>query len=79
MKVIFYGRLADLFGKEVEWDAAVGSIAELRRALVGRCPESAAVLTDGRSRACVAGQFVPDSHVLEGSEEVEFLAPVSGG
>jgi molybdopterin converting factor small subunit len=36
-------------------------------------------LADGRVRACVGATLVGDDHPLAATDEVEFLAPVSGG
>jgi molybdopterin converting factor small subunit len=80
VKVVFYGRLADLIGPEVEVDAPSGcSVAELRNRLVARHRGAEQVLLNARSRACVGDAVVHDDHVLTGSDRVEFLPPVSGG
>src|SRR5207249_2847109 len=80
VKVVFYGRLADLIGPEVEIDAPSGcSVAELRDRLVARHPGAEQVLLNARSRACIGDAVVHDHHVLAASDRVEFLPPVSGG
>jgi molybdopterin converting factor small subunit len=80
VKVVFYGRLADLIGAEVEVDAPSGcSVAELRDRLVDAHPGAEQVLRSTRSRACVGDAVVHDRHVLAASDRVEFLPPVSGG
>ena len=78
MRVSFYGRLVDVFGRDCEVDAATPcSIGEMRRRLQASRPEEQ--LGDGRLRACVNGALVSDSHVVREGDTVEFLAPVSGG
>jgi molybdopterin converting factor small subunit len=78
LRVLLYGRLADVIGRQVEVDAPGGSsVGELRRELASRHPAAAEALD--RSRACVERSFVSDEHVLTAGEEVEFLPPVSGG
>ena len=80
MKVVFYGRLADLIGPEVEVDAPSGcSVAELRDRLVASHPGAEQLLLSARSRACVGDAIVHDHHVVAASDRVEFLPPVSGG
>lgn len=79
MHIHFYGRLADALGERIELDVgAPCTVAELRQRLAGELPAAAAALA-GRVRACVGDRIVPDSHRLEPSDRVEFLAPVSGG
>ncbi len=78
MRVSFYGRLVDIFGRDCEVDAAAPcSIGEVRRRLRASHPEEQ--LDDKRLRACVNGALVGDSHVVREGDTVEFQAPVSGG
>jgi molybdopterin converting factor small subunit len=80
MKILFYGRLADAIGREVELDDAEGlPIARIRERLANEYPAAASVLTGGRSRAYVDGALVRDDYQAGPSELVEFLPPVSGG
>ncbi len=80
MKILFYGRLADLLGPEVDVDVPQGSsIAQVRERLAVERPGSAAALTGRRVLACVAGSVVRDDYVVGGRDQVEFLPPVSGG
>ena len=80
MKVLFYGRLAEVIGPELEVDAPQGwSVSELRETLVAEHPEARSVLRTGRVRACVGDALVHDDYVLREDERVEFLPPVSGG
>jgi len=80
VKVLFYGRLAQAIGPDVElagWDR--GSIGELRMALAREHPHAAETLVNSRSRACVGDSFVGDDHMVGRDDRVEFLPPVSGG
>lgn len=78
MKVLLYGRLAEVIGTEVELDAAAGcSVAELRGLLAEANPRAEDSLS--RSRALIGGSAVGDARVVTATEQVEFLPPVSGG
>ena len=80
MKVLFYGRLADTLGPEVEIDAAPGcSIAQLRDRLISEHPGAEQPLRSKRALACVGDAIVRDNYVVQDSDRVEFLPPVSGG
>lgn len=79
MKIQFYGRLADAFGRDLEVEmAGECSIAELRERLAREFPQGAAALGQ-RVRACVGDAIVPDSHIVRPGDRVEFFPPVSGG
>jgi molybdopterin converting factor small subunit len=78
MKVLFYGRLADAIGRDIEIEAGgASSVAELRRRVAASHPDAADAL--GRSRAVIASAMVGDEHVIAAADQVEFLPPVSGG
>lgn len=80
MKILFYGRLAESIGRELELQMAAGcSVAELRRKLELNFPEAGATLANRRSRACVGDALVHDDYVLRSGDTVGFLPPVSGG
>ena len=80
MKVMFYGRLAEMIGPELEIETPVGcSIADLRESLVARHPEAEQPLRSRRALACVGDALVHDSYVLRAEDSVGFLPPVSGG
>ena len=80
MKVLFYGRLAEAIGPELEVDERPGSsVGELRDRLVAKHPEIESVLRNKRARACVGRTLVHDDYVPGPSDTVEFLPPVSGG
>lgn len=80
MKISFYGRLADILGREMEVELAGSrSVAELRDHLAALRPEAAAAMGSRGVRTCVGGSIVLDSHVIGPTDEVEFIPPVSGG
>ena len=80
MKILFYGRLADTFGPELELAPAQEcTVAELRETLIARQPEAQAALRSRRTRALVGDSLVADDYRLEPGQTVEFLPPVSGG
>ena len=80
MKIIFYGKLAGELGREL--DIALDgpcTICGLRERVIAAFPSAAQLLSDERVRACVGSQIVPGAYSVEPTDEVEFLAPVSGG
>jgi molybdopterin converting factor small subunit len=80
MKVTFYGKLAAMLGQELELAVeAPCTVAGLRSRIAASHPEAAQVLEDRRVRACIGNSLVADDHRLAPADEVEFLAPVSGG
>ena len=80
MKVLFYGRLADLLGREMEVEAPAScSIAELRGRVIADHPNVRQTLEHGRVRACVGDAVVDDRFMVTATDTVEFLPPVSGG
>jgi molybdopterin converting factor small subunit len=80
MRVLFYGRLADTIGPELELEVQPGSsVASIREQLANDYPAAASVLTNRRALTCVGGTFVKGDHILATNEEVEFLPPLSGG
>lgn len=71
MRILFFGRLADRFGRTLDHQAPGGcTVADLRRWLA---------LDDPAVRACVGDTLVGDEFALAGNAEVEFWPPVSGG
>ena len=79
MKVLFYGCLADAIGPELTLDASGCSIAQLRDRLIADHPVARQALRNRRTRACVRDALVHDHHVVDQTDIVEFLPPVSGG
>jgi molybdopterin converting factor small subunit len=80
VKVLFYGRLAEAIGPELEVDVPPGrSVAEVRERLVACHPQIGETLRNRRARACVGDTLVHDNYLLRTGEALEFLPPVSGG
>lgn len=80
MKIIFHGRLADLVGRELDLHLEEPcTIARLRQRIAASFPAAASLLEDRRVRACVMDELVADDRRVQATDEVEFLAPVSGG
>jgi molybdopterin converting factor small subunit len=80
MKILFHGRLAEAIGRAIDLDAAPGcSVAELRERLIAEHPEAEQPLRSRRARTCVGDAMVHDNYVLQASDTIEFLPPVSGG
>lgn len=80
MKILFYGRLAETLGQEMNLAVeAPCSVATLRQRLVEVEPSAADALASGRVRACIRDTIVPESYLIAPHDEVEFFPPVSGG
>ena len=79
MKVLFYGSLADAIGPELNVYVSGCSIAQLRDRLIAEHPAARQALRNNRTRACVRDAIVHDHHVVDRTDVVEFLPPVSGG
>jgi len=80
MKVLFYGRLAEAIGHELEVGAEPGcSVAELRDRILREHPAVEGVLRSRRARTCVGETVVRDDYRLAAGDTLEFLPPVSGG
>ena len=80
MKVRFYGKLADLFGREREMTVDLPcTVAELRRRLAADAPQAAESVLNKRVRACIGDAIVRDEDVIPEGAVLELLAPVSGG
>lgn len=80
LKITFYGRLADLVGRELELMLEEPcTIARLRHRIAASFPAAAGLLEDRRVRACIRDELVPDDYRVRPADAVEFLAPVSGG
>ena len=80
MKVLFYGRLAEAIGTELEVGASPGSsVAEVRDRLAADHPEIDGVLRSKRALSFVGDRLVRDDYRLSPGDTLEFLPPVSGG
>lgn len=80
MKLRSYGKVADWLGSESEFDVVDScSVGELRTLLADAYPAAADAFTSNRVLVCVNDMIVPDSHLLSSGQQVDLLAPVSGG
>lgn len=79
-KVLFFGSLTDLFGREraVELPPAGVRVAALRD-LVARSPEEAQALSAPGIRAAVDQELTAPDAIVRQGQEVAFFSPVSGG
>lgn len=72
MKIGFYGRLAERFGREVEVDLAEGAtVAEVRARFDG--------LDAATVRALVNDSTAAEDAPVTAADRVDFLPPLSGG
>jgi len=77
MKILFFGRLGDTIGREIQFDLPDGgcTVAELRAALSrlhgGLAAESV--------RACIDHEIAPETALVLPSHEIAFIPPLSGG
>jgi molybdopterin converting factor small subunit len=80
MKILFYGRLAEAIGSELELETpSDASVAEVRGRLCVLYPQVSATLQSRRTRACIGNRLVGDEHRPLAADTLEFLPPVSGG
>jgi molybdopterin synthase sulfur carrier subunit len=80
VKILFYGRLAEAIGPELQMDVPTGSsVAELRGRLASEHPQMAEVFRSNRARTCVGDSLVHDDYHVAAGDTLEFLPPVSGG
>lgn len=81
MEVVFYGRLAELIGQQIDLDVPGGqcTIQDLKALIAREHPDASQHLLDRSVRGCVADEIVPDSFVVGDGQRVEFFPPVSGG
>ena len=80
MRICFYGRLAEAIGREVDIEVSGEcSVGELRSRIADLFPHASADLASPRVKACVGDAIVPDSFRVRPDQNVEILAPLSGG
>jgi len=80
MKVVFYGRLAEEIGAELEVSVLPGaSVADVREMIAAEHPNVAGVLLSRRALSVVGERMVRDDYRLAAGDTLEFLPPVSGG
>jgi molybdopterin converting factor small subunit len=81
VKILFYGRLGEMVGREVEVEAQrdCATVADLRQILARLYPHASDDLTSPRLRASVGDRIVGDEFSLGRRTTVEFFPPLSGG
>jgi molybdopterin converting factor small subunit len=80
VKVLFYGRLAEAIGTELELGVPPeASVADVRERLAGDYPHIGQLLRSARALTCVGDRLVRDDYRLVQHDTLEFLPPVSGG
>jgi molybdopterin converting factor small subunit len=78
VRILFYGRLADVFGRDTEVAIDLPcTVGVTRQQLQAIRPDED--LGYKRAKACVNGVLVEDDCVVHEGETLEFLAPLSGG
>jgi molybdopterin synthase sulfur carrier subunit len=80
MKLLFYGRLADLIGREhgLSPERAC-TVAEIRAEIALLHPAAAGELGPERARAFVNDALAGEDMVVAEGDEIAFLPPLSGG
>lgn len=81
MRILFFGRLGDRLGRELEIEPPDGdlTIGELRRMLCLRNVAFNEMLRDPGVKACVDRIVVRDDALVRGGQEIAFIPPLSGG
>lgn len=81
MKILFFGKLAESFGTELELDLpeAGMSVSDLRALLAASKPEGASQLGSQGARACIDKVMVTEGARIMPGHEVAFVPPLSGG
>jgi molybdopterin synthase sulfur carrier subunit len=81
MKVLFFGRLADKAGREIDVEIPETgcTVAELRARLCREMPGLAADLSAPSIKACVDQQVAGEDAPVRPGDEVAFIPPLSGG
>ncbi|MFZ5619365.1 MAG: MoaD/ThiS family protein [Pseudomonadota bacterium] len=81
VRVLFFGRLADAFGRERA--ATLASHSESVRMLTERIaskePALMSALSATRVRFAVGDEIVPDDRIVADGDEISVLPPFSGG
>lgn len=76
--VRLFARLREVAGADlVRLDLERATVAAVRDALAGRCPEAAALIA--RSAVAVNGGYATDDQPVVADDEVALIPPVSGG
>jgi len=77
MKILFFGRLGETIGREIDFDLPDGgcTVAELRASLARHYGGLAAESV----RACIDHEIAPESALVLPTHEIAFIPPLSGG
>lgn len=75
VRILFFGAIGDLFGREREVETEATSVAELRRLL----SDEHQAIASPSVRAAVAQQAAGELTPVRPGDEVAFFSPVSGG
>lgn len=81
-KLVFFGKLSDVFGvteKELITDKAFTTLDEVIEFLAKETPAFVSMLETDRIRFAVGDVIVEKDHRLQPGDEIAFLPPVSGG
>ena len=81
VKVVFYGRLADLMGREREapLGGASATVGDLMRRMAADEADFAAALASMRVRYAVNDLMVTPEATVNAGDEIAVLPPFSGG
>lgn len=81
MKILFFGRLGDQLGRELEIEPPRSgcTVAELRQLLCSRGSIFRDTLGRPSVRGCVDQMIVPEDTPVRQGQEVAFIPPLSGG
>lgn len=79
--ILFFGRLGDQFGREIDIDLPGGgcTIGALRALLIERLDGADETLGQRSVKACVDQEIVSDDAFVRAGQEIAFLPPLSGG
>ncbi|MEQ1616758.1 MAG: MoaD/ThiS family protein [Terricaulis sp.] len=79
-RILFFGRLRDIAGCAMMEIAECGaSLAELREVLARENPILGEALNDPSIRVAIDQVMVGREGLIEGTEEIAFMPPLSGG
>ncbi len=80
MIILFFGRLADILGREVALSLPQPChVADVRRELARLHPASGAELEVARARAFIGDALAREDSLVREGDEVAFFPPLSGG
>jgi molybdopterin converting factor small subunit len=80
-KILFFGRLGDQFGREIDFDLPNGgcSVRELRELLMTGLPGADDSLRARSTSICVDEVILLETDHIGAPREIAILPPVSGG